>query len=1328
MNCAMYSLSVKEESSNQPHGFLVGWFKTARYLPWLVLLISLTVTYHLWQSQRDETIQRLQDDFDFRVREIAERLEQRLIAYEQVLRGAQGLFAASDKVERDKFHTYVAMQRLGENYPGIQGIGFSLIVPPAVKEKHIAAIRKGIHIEGIPAYTIKPEGERSFYTSIIYLEPFSGRNLRAFGYDMYSEPVRRSAMEQARDSGKASISGKVRLIQETENDVQAGFLMYLPIYKNGISHDTVTERQANIIGWVYAPFRMNDLIHSIQNERSGELDYEIFDGAELSDKTLMYDSDNVTGSTRSARFQGSKSIDIDGHLWSLMVGSYPTFDARLDTHRASLIAQDGVVVSLLLALLTWLLVSGRSRALAFAREMNHELIQSEAALQESESRLRVIVESQLVCIVTVKNRIIQWANPAFEKLLGYEKGELNGVPARQIFVNDDAYQALGENAYPVINSGKVFRTELEYLRKDGSHITTVVSGGMLNLETGESLWTCVDITERKLLEMQHRRLSTILMQSNEPVTLVDLDGRYVYANPAFCKLFGYELDELLGKHISLLMPLDEDSGLTIQQTIASTKEHGEFHGEVKRCTKNGIIIPLLLRVTLFQEHGEQVGYVATMIDLTEIKRIENQLRDNAVLSQTILNSVSEGLHGLNRDGEIIFENPAATSMFGWGMNEMIGQPAHKMIHHTRTDGSPYPQSECHIYATLNDGVSRHILDEVFWRKNSTSFPVDYTSTAMRNAAGEIIGTLVSFSDITERKRAEESLRITASVFDNSQEAIVITDPDNTIIDVNPAFTQITGYSHDEVIGKNPKLLSSGRQNEAFYNKMWKALKQNRAWRGEIWNRRKSGEIYAELLSISAIVDNNDKVLRYVAVFSDISHIKEHEAELSHVAHFDALTRIPNRVLLADRMKQAIAQTSREQNMMAVCYLDLDGFKPINDAMGHDSGDQVLIEVARRIENTIRGGDTVARLGGDEFVVLLLGLEQGEECVTTLERLLAAIAQPISVKDKLTKVSASIGVSIYPLDDEDPDTLLRHADQAMYVAKQSGKNRFHIYDPEMDRRARDQNEFLKSIRYAMEHDQFELHYQPKVLLRTRELVGAEALIRWRHPERGLLPPAEFLRHIENTDLDIEIGEWVTATALAQMNYWRSTGLDIEISINISGYHMESSGFVEKLKQQITRYPDMLQGKLQIEVLETVALKDIAIVRGLIESCRKLGVGFALDDFGTGYSSLSYLSSLPVDALKIDQSFVRDMLEDKGDMAIVQGIIALARAFDRQTVAEGIETEEHYQVLLDMGCELGQGYGIARPMPADELPIFASKNSTICCGARSDRYRLDCKHCE
>ena len=555
---------------------------------------------------------------------------------------------------------------------------------------------------------------------------------------------------------------------------------------------------------------------------------------------------------------------------------------------------------------------------------------------------------------------------------------------------------------------------------------------------------------------------------------------------------------------------------------------------------------------------------------------------------------------------------------------------------------------------------------------------------------------------TALHESEEKLR---GLYELSPLGIALTDMEGRYIEFNQAFQKICGYPAEELMQLDYWTLTP-KKYEADEARQLESLKRTGSYGPyEKEYVRKDGSLIPIQLN-GMLLTGSDRKTYIWSIVQDITERKNAEAELSRIAHFDTLTSIPNRVLLADRMRHAIAQTARDQNMMAICYLDLDGFKPINDAFGHAAGDQVLIEVSKRIGNAIRGGDTVARLGGDEFVVLLLGLEQGEECVATLERLLATISQPITVKNQPQMVSASIGVSIYPLDDEDPDTLLRHADQAMYVSKQSGKNRFHIYDPALDKRTRDQHELLKSIRHGLENNQFELFYQPKVNLRTKELVGAEALIRWRHPERGLLFPAEFLIHIEKTDLDIKIGEWVTATALAQMQHWRSKGLDIEVSINISGFHMESIGFVEKLEQQLGRHPDLPFGKLQIEVLETVALNDITVVREIIESCRKIGVKFALDDFGTGYSSLSYLSYLPIDTLKIDQSFVRDMLEDKGDMAIVQGIIALARAFDRQTVAEGIETEDHYQVLLDMGCEIGQGYGIARPMPANELTSWDS----------------------
>ncbi|BCK86616.1 hypothetical protein MIZ01_0380 [Sideroxyarcus emersonii] len=442
----------------------------------------------------------------------------------------------------------------------------------------------------------------------------------------------------------------------------------------------------------------------------------------------------------------------------------------------------------------------------------------------------------------------------------------------------------------------------------------------------------------------------------------------------------------------------------------------------------------------------------------------------------------------------------------------------------------------------------------------------------------------------------------------------------------------------------------------------------------------------------------------VGTFSDITQLKQHEKQLEHIAHYDALTGIPNRVLLADRLQQALAHSKREGTILAVCYLDLDGFKLVNDTMGHEAGDKVLIEVTQRIKNSIRGDDTVARLGGDEFAVLLLGLHAADECSASLNRLLEAISQPIEIRNKLFEVSASIGVATYPGGDHDADTLLRHADQAMYTAKQSGKNRYFLYDAENDQRTRSHHEFLRRLALALGRNEFELYYQPKVDMRSLQLVGAEALIRWRHPERGLLAPAEFLYAIEGTTLEIELGDWVVATALLQLERWHQAGLPMQVSINISAGYLQAKDFAWKLKRKILRHPGLPQGCLQVEVLETAALEDIPRVSDTIERCRKIGISFALDDFGTGYSSLSYLGRLPVDTLKIDQSFIRDLLGDPGDRAIVQGVIALAKAFDRKIVAEGVESEELFRELVAMGCEYGQGYGIARPMPASELPAW------------------------
>jgi len=571
-----------------------------------------------------------------------------------------------------------------------------------------------------------------------------------------------------------------------------------------------------------------------------------------------------------------------------------------------------------------------------------------------------------------------------------------------------------------------------------------------------------------------------------------------------------------------------------------------------------------------------------------------------------------------------------------------------------------------------------------------------------DAAGRLLRGVGTVFDITGRKLAEDRLRLAGSVFESTHEGVVIADAAGNILDVNPAFCDITGYSREEVLGLNTRILKSGRQGPEFYEAMWQAILSRGYWRGEIWNRRKDGDIYPEFLTVSAVHDAHGAVSHFVGVFADISQLKQHERQLERMAHYDALTGVPNRVLLADRMHQAIAQTLRTGHLMAVCYLDLDNFKPVNDTHGHEAGDRLLVEMARRLKDCLRGGDTVARLGGDEFVLLLPELEQIEECETVLGRVLEAAARPTIVAGQQVTVSASIGLTLFPFDDADPDTLLRHADQAMYQAKQAGRNRYHLFDAEHDRLARAHHEALGRVEEALRQREFVLHYQPKVDMRLGRVVGAEALIRWRHPERGLLAPDEFLPAIEDTDLIVALGDWVIDSVLAQMSVWRAAGLDLAVSVNVAARHLQRDDFVSRLKELLVVHAAApVAGRLELEVLETAALEDMGRVSRVIEECRDLGIGFAIDDFGTGYSSLTYFKALPADTLKIDQSFIRDMLKDPDDLAIVEGIIGLTEVFRRRVIAEGVETVEHGIALLGLGCDLAQGYGIARPMPAAEL---------------------------
>ncbi|WP_201496673.1 EAL domain-containing protein [Rubrivivax sp. A210] len=685
----------------------------------------------------------------------------------------------------------------------------------------------------------------------------------------------------------------------------------------------------------------------------------------------------------------------------------------------------------------------------------------------------------------------------------------------------------------------------------------------------------------------------------------------------------------------------------------------------------------------------------------ELETLARTLREREDRLRSVVESAPDAIVLANQEGIVFGWNEGASQLFGRSEAEMLGQTVACLL--------PPPQQEA-VAAFLRQARAGALAAPMLGRaielsclrKDGVELPIElvlgsWTADGERNFSAIV-------RNISERRRAEANLRLAATVYASSWEGIVITDARRTIIDVNPAFCRITGYAKEEAVGHKPRLLSSGRHGDDFYRRMDASLADFDFWQGEIWNRRRSGEVYAEMLSISVVRDPAGRIQHYIGVFSDISTLKAQEQELYRIAHFDALTGVPNRRLLSDRLAQSIARALRTGKAMAVCYLDLDGFKAVNDSHGHDAGDALLIEIAERLKHVLRADDTLARLGGDEFVVLLTDLAQPSDCNLVLQRMLGEVARPVRIEGTEISLSASIGVTTFPEDDDDAETLLRHADQAMYLAKQAGKNRHRHFDTERDREVRLHQGELQRLREALRDGEFVLHYQPRVDLGHGAVVGVEALIRWEHPERGCLLPGQFLHHLLGSELEVPLGEWVIEAALRQMHAWKRQGLALAVSVNISADHLLQASFAHQLRGLLRRYPELRPQDLELEILESAALTDMKAAVYTLTQCRQLGVQIALDDFGTGYSSLTYFLNLPVQVLKIDQSFVRAMLDDPSALGIVQSVVHLARAFNRTVVAEGVESAELAAVLPALGCQHAQGFEIARPMAAAALPAW------------------------
>ncbi len=946
----------------------------------------------------------------------------------------------------------------------------------------------------------------------------------------------------------------------------------------------------------------------------------------------------------------------------------------------------------------------------------------------AESKFRCLFEhaNDSIFIIDPQSRRFLDANENAAKRLGYTKDEL-----LQLTIDDiDHPQSAARNAdilAELRTSGNIV-FEHVHIRKDGTHMPVEISSCLIHDGNREVIQGIVrDITQRKQAEQENLRVQRELerlvknrtaelseserllrdLYENAPATYlsVDLaDGAILRYNKALIELLGYQTDELQTMNFFDCFA-DAPDGLAQARRLLQQIRYGHsvqaMEAQMKR--KDGELPWVTISAAPKTNTADGAKEVRiTVIDISDHKLAEENLRHSEARIRHLLESISEGVLGVDLKGRCKFANPAALRLLRYhDATQLIGASLHATIHHTRRDGSQCPDEECQIYESFRKDKSVYVDDEILWRADGTSFDVEYHSNPIY-VDQKVVGSVVTFVDITQRKLAEDKLRQSATVFENTDEGIIVASAERKIVAVNGAFTRISGYRAAEVLGETPNFLQSGVHDKDFYRKLWARLEKNGQWRGEIWNRRKNGEIYPAWENISVVKDEVGRITNYVSIFSDISAIKESEKRLSHLAHHDALTGLANRLMLTANLDQILEWAKRHGQKVALLYLDLDRFKIINDTLGHAYGDQLLRAVAARLRQCVRAEDTVARLGGDEFTIILVEITNAEDAAKIAKKINSKLAKPIPVNEQELVTSASIGISIYPDDASNRHDLLKAADTAMYHAKERGRNTFRFYTAELTTKAFEHLSLERGLRRALNNDEFELYYQPQVALDSGKIVGVEALIRWRHPKRGLLAPSSFIPVAEETGLINPIGEWVFRTACAEAKTWRAQGLPaVRLAINLSERQILSESSLERIHTMLHDLglkPGMVQ--LDLEITERV-LKIAEQSVDTLSHLKSWGIMLAIDDFGTGYSSLSRLKQLPIDTLKIDRSFVRNIPHDRDDQAIVKAIIAMGHGLSLNVIAEGAEREDQLAFLHAHGCDELQGFLFSKPVPAKTM---------------------------
>jgi len=960
--------------------------------------------------------------------------------------------------------------------------------------------------------------------------------------------------------------------------------------------------------------------------------------------------------------------------------------------------------------------------LVHARDITERTRAAETLLR-SEERYRRLVELALDFTCVSTDGVITFINAAGIRMLGAsEASDMVGRRLSDIMHPD--YRQFVESGLAELVA-ETDPVPLKFVRADGRAVD--VETAVMRLGTGREpvfMMEARDISDRKrsaeALREREQRLQGIMDSVAEGIITADESGAIQSANPAAERIFGYRSSELLGRNLALLMAGAENMSSYLRAGVSDASGNDR---EATGRRKDGGVFPLEINVAQLRQ-GRKRLFIGVLRDITERKRAEEALRrardeleirvaertrDLERLSRQtaqILDSASEGIIGLDKDGRITFANPAAAAMTGFPVDDLVGRLLHDLLGPSMARAGKARR----VRAALGLARLPPDMDVVLLRRDGSEFPLEFASAPIEEG-GAAVGAVMVFRDVTERRRAEEKLRLAATVFETTAEAIIVVDADHHVSAVNPAFTEITGYAAEEAIGRLPTFLTSGVKDTETADLIWRTVRETGRWEGELWNRRKTGEDYAERLAISAIADHRGDVQHFVVVFSDITQRKQDEERIRYQANYDALTGLPNRALFLDRLSQAVGTAARGDHRVGLMFIDLDGFKLVNDTLGHDIGDGLLKEAGKRLSDCVRSCDTVARLGGDEFTIIMPNVGGIPNSSLVAQRIIDALERPFHFSNQEARVSASIGITIYPDDAVDAQALLKNADAAMYQAKELGKANYQFFTSDLNVEMTERRVIKSGLGKALERGEFTLHYQPKVSLANGRITGVEALLRWRNDDLGMVSPTKFIPVMEETGLIGAVGEWAIESACRQHKQWAENGFpDIRVAVNLSVRQLRQVGLAQTIEKLLSRVgiPPIA---LELEITESMIMKDTENAVATLRELDEMGIHLAMDDFGTGYSSLSYLKRFPIHTIKIDRSFVADIVTDPDDLQIIRTIITMGHSLRRRIIAEGVETAEQKSVLRRLRCDEIQGFLVSPPVPAADITRMLAAEAAV-----------------